>query len=359
MSGEKIVKKVNINDLDSIYNDIRSNIKNKKRVYEFEKYKLEYLQVACDMLNNKCYDGGTYNIFIIYEPKLRVIMSQKILDKIVNHYITRTILIPKMDKYLAKENTATRKNMGYTYAINLLKKAIEYYKRYPVFYFLKMDIRKYFYNIDHQVLKDLIRPYLDDDEYDLMCNVLDSTNRSYINRIIKYISEKYHEDLPIYEFDKGLPIGNMTSQFLAVFYLYKLHHYIKNNLHIKYFIVYMDDYVLLHQDKEYLKYCLKIIEDKITNDYHLTLNKNKTMIVKSTQGINFLGYHFFVKDKKTIIKITKASKKKLCKGLRRNIYMYSNNYINYQKLFSSVENYANSYSYVSPKKVKEIIERII
>ena len=91
------MQKVSIRDLDNIYQDIKSNIKNKRRIYEFEKYKLEYLTLCADIINEGNYHGGYYNIFIIYEPKLRVIMSQKLLDKIINHYITRTVLIPKLD----------------------------------------------------------------------------------------------------------------------------------------------------------------------------------------------------------------------------------------------------------------------
>ncbi len=159
------MKKVNIIDLDNVYKDIIKNVKNKRRIYEFEKYKLEYLTLCADIINEGNYKGGYYNIFIIYEPKLRVIMSQKLLDKIINHYITRTILIPKLDKFLLDENTATRINKGNSYAINLFKSGIEYYKRrYKTFYFLKLDIKKYFYNIDHEVLKSLIKPYLDNEE---------------------------------------------------------------------------------------------------------------------------------------------------------------------------------------------------
>ena len=92
-------------------------------------------------------------------------MSQKLLGKIINHYITRTVLIPKLDKFLLDENTATRINKGHSYAINLFKSGIEHYKRrYKTFYFLKLDIKKYFYNIDHEVLKSLIKPYLDNEE---------------------------------------------------------------------------------------------------------------------------------------------------------------------------------------------------
>lgn len=155
------MKKVNIIDLDNVYKDIIKNVKNKRRIYEFEKYKLEYLTLCADIINEGNYKDGYYNIFIIYEPKLRVIMSQKLLDKIINHYITRTVLIPKLDKFLLDENTATRINKGHSYAINLFKSGIEYYKRrYKTFYFLKLKIKKYFYNIDHEVLKSLIKPYI-------------------------------------------------------------------------------------------------------------------------------------------------------------------------------------------------------
>lgn len=159
------MKKVNIIDLDNVYRDIIKNVKNKRRIYEFEKYKLEYLTLCANIINDGNYKGGYYNIFIIYEPKLRVIMSQKLLDKIINHYITRTVLIPKLDKFLLDKNTATRINKDHSYAINLFKSGIEYYKRrYKTFYFLKLDIKKYFYNINHEVLKSLIKPYLDNEE---------------------------------------------------------------------------------------------------------------------------------------------------------------------------------------------------
>ena len=79
-------------------------------------------------------------------------MSTSVYDKIINHYVARYILIPKLEKYLNERNCATRKNMGTSYAIELLKKDIEYYKRYDKFYFLKLDISKYFYKIDHEVL---------------------------------------------------------------------------------------------------------------------------------------------------------------------------------------------------------------
>ena len=77
------------------------------------------------------------------------------------------------------------------------------------------------------------------------------------------LRNKYNEDLPYQKIGKGLPIGNMTSEILAVYYLNDLDHYIKEKLRIKYYVRYMDDFILFHEDREYLKYCLGEIEKKL------------------------------------------------------------------------------------------------
>ena len=127
---------VKINDLYDIYNkEIVKNVKNKKKIYLFEKNKIQYFTDMKRVLENNLYDGGSYNIFLIYKPKLRVIMSQSIYDKVINHYVARYILIPKLSKYLNKYNCATREGMGTSYAIKLFKKELEKIKKYANIYF--------------------------------------------------------------------------------------------------------------------------------------------------------------------------------------------------------------------------------
>ena len=93
--------KVLIKDLKIIYEEeIRKNVKNKKKIFEFEKQKIEYLIDIKRVLENNLYDGGKYNIFLVFKPKIRVVMSQSIYDKIINHYVARFILMPKLTKYL-------------------------------------------------------------------------------------------------------------------------------------------------------------------------------------------------------------------------------------------------------------------
>ena len=127
--------KVNLFDLLDIYeSEVKKNVRNKKKILDFEKHKMEYLVDIKRVLENNLYDGGKYNIFLVFEPKIRVIMAQRIYDKIINHYITRYILMPKLEKYLGNRNCATRKGMGTSYAIKLLKKDIESFKKYNKFY---------------------------------------------------------------------------------------------------------------------------------------------------------------------------------------------------------------------------------
>ena len=149
---------------------------------------------------------------------------------------------------------------------------------------------------------------------------------------------------------------NMTSQFLAIFYLAKLQHYMIHNLHLK-FVNYMDDYIIIHQDKEYLKKCLNIITDKLYNEYNLLVNKNKTYISSSKNGIPFLGYNIKVIKSKTIIKLNSNSKKNIKKGIKRTKYLFDNKIIDFSKLFSSIENYKHSYPYTTGNDAYNIFNR--
>ena len=119
--------------------EVKKNVRNTKKILDFEKYKMEYIVDIKNMVENNLYDGGKYNIFLVFESKVRVIMTQGIYDKIINHYVTRYILIPKLEKYLNNRNCATRKGMGTSYAIKLLKNDIESFKKYDKFYFLIDD----------------------------------------------------------------------------------------------------------------------------------------------------------------------------------------------------------------------------
>lgn len=119
----------------------------------------------------------------------------------------------------------------------------------------------------------------------------------------------------------------------------------------------MDDYILIHNSKEYLKDSLELIENKINKEYKLKLNNKKTIISNSNQGISFLGYTFRVKNNKTIIKLSSNTKKNIRKGIKRANYLYKNNIIKFNQYFSSIECFKNNYIFVNKDKVKHFIDR--
>lgn len=339
-----------INDIDIIMDMydrvISKNTKNKRKLMSFDDYYSSNIGNIKRIINYNNYIPDKYSIFLIKEPKYRIIMSQSIKDKIINHLVAKYFLVDIFEKSLINENVATRKNKGTHYGLKLFKKYLNYYKnRYKKFYILKFDISKYFYNIDHDIVKDIIKKKIKDkDVLKIIYSIIDSTDCDYINKSInrlkeleikrvkeKNINKKEKlklineiENIPLYKKKKGFPIGNMTSQIVAISYLNELDHFIKDGLKIKSYVRYMDDGVLIHNDKEYLKYCLKEIE-KIIYKYMLELN-NKTKILSSKEGIKFLGFRFIISNK-TIVKVNNKTKKRFKKKMKLLYEEYNNNLI--------------------------------
>ncbi len=304
-----------LNHIISVYNRIKCNTKNKYRIEQFDDYFCINIVNIYNVLKYNKYEVGKYNLFIIYEPKQRLILNQDLFNKIVNHLVGNE-LINVLEKSLIDSNVAVRINKGTSYGIKLVKKYINELNNY---YCLKIDIKKYFYSINHNILKDLLSKKIKDKLFlDVLYKIIDSSDEDYI---LEY-ARKHNI---ILKKGYGLPIGNLTSQILGIFYLNNLDYYIKEKLKIKYYIRYMDDMVLFHKDKEYLKDCL----DKIIiylKKYYLELN-NKTIITKNS--LCFLGYRFYNKN----IKILSKNRRRIYKKLR--ILKYKD----YHKYIKSLSSY--------------------
>lgn len=299
----------NIKNIEAMCDREFKNCKNKNKVYKWECIKDVLVISIYQDLINKNYKFGGYHKFTIYEPKERLIMSMNMYDKIINHLVSEYILLPSIVPCLIDSNVASRKDKGTNYGIKLYYKYREFYDtKYGKnnYYLLKLDIKKFFENINHEILKKLLRTRIKDkDALSILDIIIDST-------------------------EKGLPIGANTSQLFTIFYLDSVDKYIKEVLKIKCYMRYQDDMILIHHDKEYLKYCLNEIIKKL-QELDLEIN-NKTKIYKSNENINFIGVR---KNKKytNIARIRKKYKKKLKEYENGNIYLNS--------LISSKMNYIN------------------
>ncbi len=338
---QNLYNSINFEDIKEVYQkEIRKNTKNKAKIRRFEDFYSLNLSRVYETFKSRNYSPGKYNIFLIKEPKYRIIMSQSIYDKLINHVVAKKILLPSLDSCLIDMNIATRTGRGTHYGIKRLKKYLN--KMDGEVYALKFDISKYFYNIDHDVLFKLLERKIKDKEaLDILWKIIKSTDENYINRKIKILkkqelsklknkkllSNHYHkllqeiQNMPLYEYGKGLPIGNMTSQIMAIYYLNELDHFIKEKLKIKYYIRYMDDGILLCHSKEYLQYCLEEITKQIKK-YKLKLNKKTKIINVNKEGLDFLGFRFYIINDKLIMKVrndTKKRYKRKIKAIKKNI----------------------------------------
>lgn len=351
----------NVCDVDNIIemtDIVLSKVRNKKRKEEFILHKMEHIANIKKRLESKNIEFSEYNIFLITDPKCRVILSQELEDKIINHLIAQYLLINVFEPMYIDSMCATRIGRGTSYAINLMKKYINQIKlKYNNFYILKMDIKKYFYNIDHEVLKKIIKDNIKDiDALNILNMIIDSTNSDYINKeIIKLKEERIKSlknykdiretrDIPIYQYGKGVGIGDMSSQAFGLIYVLELCRYIKEELHIKYFINFMDDFVLIHEDKQYLKNCLIKIKEKMLNEYKLELNK-KTRIYSIKEGVEFLGFRFILKNNKLILKLRNKTKIKVKNEIKVLKQLRDYKYINekkYNMVLASIKGHLKS-----------------
>lgn len=342
---------------------IRKNTRNKRKIQRFDNFYSCNIVKIKEILMKKDYKPGKYNIFLIKEPKLRIIMSQDIEDKIINHLVAKYFLIDVFDKKLSDRNCATRKGKGTHYALKMFKQDYNYFSnKYKQFYILKLDISKYFYNLNHDIIKELIRKKIKDKEVLKITDaIIDSTNEDYINKEIAKLKENEKvkisasnlkdkdariaevDGLPLYKKGSGVCIGNMVSQIVATFYLDEMDKFIQEKLKFKAYGRYMDDFYCMHQSKLYLKECLIQIE-KLLNRYKLKLN-NKTKIYSCNENIQFLGFVFSYKNSDIRMKLTNKTKKKFKKKMQTNNKKLENNNMTFSEYRQVRDSYRGHLSY--------------
>lgn len=321
----------------------RRGRRNTREVIEFEMNLGENLTRLSDAIKNGTYKMQDYYSFAIYDPKYRVIHALHYQDRVVQHCLCDEVLAPILEKKLIYDNSACRIGKGTHFAIKRVTKFLHsFYNKYGTDgYFLKCDIRKFFDNIDHDVLKIKLRKVIED--------------RNVLNLLSQIIDS--YETAP----GKGLPLGNQTSQWFAIFYLDSFDRLIKEKLQIKYYSRYMDDCVLIHQDKEYLKSCLKEMKQCIKG---LTLDFNeKTEIFPLKNGVNYLGWHIYLTESgKVIRKVKQQTKYKYKRRLKYFQNAYAEGNVELPEITQAISSYhahlKHGHTYKLRKKIlKEFVLR--
>jgi retron-type reverse transcriptase len=226
-------------------------------------FNLKQLQA---MLMNKTYRTSEYTTFPIYEPKERIIFRLPYFPDRILHHAIMNVLEPIFVNSFTADTYSCIKKRGIHAAVNSLKEALK--DRDNTTYCLKLDVKKFYPNIDHQVMKDLLRrKFKDQDLLQLLDEIIDSAG--------------------------GLPIGNYLSQYLANFYLAYFDHWLKEVKRVKYYFRYADDMVMLAADKESLHRLLSEINIYLNEKLKLQVKDNYQVFPVKDRGIDFVGYVFF------------------------------------------------------------------
>ena len=294
-------------DFENLYEAWESARKGKRYREDVLKFSADLEANLIDIQNHLIY--GTYKVsayrpFYVYEPKKRLIMALPFRDRIVQWAIYRN-LNPVWDKQFIYDSYACRIGKGSHAAADRLQYWLRQTERKPQrYYYLKLDISKYFYRVDHAVLLEVLKRKIKDKRLiNLLSTIINSEDTRFglpagVDPDMCAIEDRLA--------DVGMPIGNLTSQLFANLYLNELDQFAKHKLGLHYYIRYMDDIIILHPDKKHLATVKQEIEEFLFNNLRLDLN-DKTAIRPTSMGIDFVGFRIWATHrrlkKKTAIKI--------------------------------------------------------
>lgn len=297
------------------------------------------------------YECGRYRPFYIYEPKKRLIMALPFRDRVVQWAIYRQ-LFPIFDRQFIRDSYACRRGKGTHVAADRLQYWLRQTDRKPQrFYYLKLDISKYFYRVDHAVLLNILRRKIHDEPLlSLLEKIINCETTAFgLPAGIDPDACPPEERL----FDVGMPIGNLTSQMFANVYLNELDQFAKHTLKLHYYIRYMDDVIILHPDKAHLAAVKNEIARFLEEHLHLQLN-NKTAIRPCSMGIDFVGFKIWATHRK----LKKKTARKIKQSVKNLAIMQAAGEIADEKLNSSVMSYKGILTHCDSYGLRRELNRI-
>ncbi|MCX4362344.1 MAG: RNA-directed DNA polymerase [Clostridia bacterium] len=326
----------------------RASRRSKKPIVKFETSMLERLYDLYTRLNNGTYKFGKYNTFLVYEPKCREIQNLFYSDRLVQRVLCDDLLMPYFKNKVIYDNCVCQKGKGALFALNRFEKMLRAFvaKHGANGYFLKCDVLKYFPSVPHDELKKKICSVVTDER---LKNMLEGVIDGYHTR--KEFLDRYGIN-SLGQGDKtcrGIHIGNQTSQLFGMYYLDPIDRLIKEKLQLKVYSRYMDDFVMAHEDKEYLRYVKTQIED-LAAKLKLSLN-DKTHIFPFKNGVTYLGFRFCIGPNGKIIKtIKKVTKRRFRWRVRLLKKAYCDKVIDSERVRQSLSAFHGHLKYSRSKK---------
>lgn len=300
---EDIDKEKILFDLFEAYYDARKNKRNTINALKFEQHLENNIFVLFEEIINYEYHPRQSICFIVNKPIKREIFAADFRDRIVHHLIFNYIS-PVFEKTFINDSYSCRKEKGTHYGISRVDHFIRSCsKNYSEdCYILKLDIKGYFMSMNKNILHKIVKNHIVKKRNSITFNIplvlflLEKTifNDPRENYIKKgnpndWIGLAPTKSLFHAKKDCGLPIGNLTSQLFGNIYMNVFDHFVKRDFNIKYYGRYVDDFVIVHQDKEYLKSLIPLLSNYLLSNLKLKLHPEKIYLQHYKKGVKFLG----------------------------------------------------------------------
>jgi len=290
--------------------------KNRKDVILFQAKLMDNILDLFNDLKSKTYKHGGYFAFNISDPKPRQIHKATVRDRLLHHLIYQE-LYEYFDSKFIYDSYSCRIDKGIHKAINRFRYFFRKVSKNntKTCFVLKCDIRKFFANIDHAILKKILsKGTFDTDTLWLLGQVIDSFHTQKHIYAMADICKNVTNSAIAENVTKGLPLGNLTSQLLVNIYMNEFDHFMKRELKVKYYIRYADDFVILSDKKGHLEELLPKISSFLNENLKLSLHPNKVFIKTFASGVDFLGWVHFPEHR--VLRTT--TKRRMLKNLRGN-----------------------------------------
>ncbi len=319
-TNQEQLREIDVEQLFEAYLSCRKTKRYTQNALKFEvDYEANLFQIK-DEIENGSYSPGRSIAFIVNKPVKREIFAADFRDRVVHHWLINK-LNPLFENLFIQDSYACRVGKGTHYGViradSFIKACSENYTKDC--YILKLDILGFFMHINRKLLFSMLEKFIN--QYYTQPDkalVLEITQKIIFNQptqncIIKG-NKKDWDGLPKNKSlfhsppDCGLPIGNLTSQVFANFYMHQFDAYVTKELGLKYYGRYVDDFVIVHPDKDYLKSLIPQLTDLLISSLQLTLHPKKIYLQHYSKGVKFLG---------TVIKPNRIY---IANGTRGNFY---------------------------------------
>jgi len=324
---------ISVENLLEAWKEFLLGKKQKKDVHIFQMRLMDNIFQLHHELFNHTWKHGGYQAFKINDPKPRDIHKATVRDRLLHHAIYRK-LYPFFAKTFIADSYSCQLNKGTHRAINKFRKFVNIVSKNntQTCWILKCDIQKFFANINHKILLNILTEYIPDE------NIL---------RLLEDVIKSFETKPGV-----GLSLGNLTSQLFVNIYLNEFDQFVKHKLKAKYYLRYCDDFVIFSEDKAWLEKQTSLIAELLKESLGLGLHPNKVSIETLASGVDFLGMNNFSHHK---ILRTKTKNRMFTK-LNEKHTQLQNRTISKEKFDQSLQSYLGILRHCKGHKIEKILQ---